>query len=228
MHKVNPLPLNLDNSPSLKTFSPQTPPPVSPFVLPDCTSPLKPLGEKNNYSEEKITLNGTQIPWKNDLSKSRIIDNDDSGEGEGVYDKENQGCDGDTSLLQKRVVFLAPPRPSLDSDMSTSDNSDFSENSFSNIVVPPGELGNFIDMSGTTLDARSSLTMGDIHTDFNFNSDLEYGEEDIHVDYAWVLSGHFLYRQKNQQHVSKWVREKRGKRYTEQNYENVLKVLRTL
>jgi hypothetical protein len=186
---------------------------------------LKTLGENNNYSEEKPTHNGLRTPRRNEL-KSRVIHADDDDRGERVYDKENH-CDGDISLLQKRIVLFAPPRASLDSDMALSDDDDFVINSFPNKVVAPPDMSlKSTKFPGATRNAYSSPTKGDVHTDLNL--DLEDEEEDLHVDYAWVLSNRILYYQTTQQHTSKWVREKKGKRITEQDYENILQVLRTL
>ena len=179
----------------------------------------KPLPLRTS-SEEKTTHHGSRTPRENEL-KSRVADDDDVGER--VY---NNHCDGEISLLlQKRIVLLAPPRASLDSDMSTSDDGNFAANSFPNIVVPPDMSMKSANSPDATRDAHSSPMKGDVHTDLNL--DLEDGE-DVHVDYAWVLSNRILYYQTTQQHTSKWVMEKKGKRYTEQDYENILQVLRTL
>lgn len=201
VQKVDPSPLNLDTLP-LGTSSPQPLLSIPPLVISAWTSPLKPLGEKNSYSKEKPTHNGLRTPRINEWKNHLIHADDDDDSREGVYDKENH-CDGDISLLQKRIL-LAPPRASLDSDMS---------------VKSPKS-------PDATRNAHLSRTKGDVHTDLIL--DLEDGEEDLHVDYAWVLSNRILYHQGAQQHISKWVREKNGKRYTEQDYENILKVLRTL
>jgi hypothetical protein len=225
VQKVDPLPLNLSNTLPLRTSSPQLHPPIPPLVISAWTSPSKPLGEKNSYSEEKLTHSGSRTPRINEWKSHLIHADDDDDSGEGVYDKENY-CDGDISLLQKRIL-LAPPRASLDSDMSTSDEGDFIANSFSNIVVPSDMSLKSPRSPGATRSAHSSRAKGDVHTDL-LNLDLEGGEEDLYVDYAWVLSNRILYHQSAQQHMSKWVREKNGKRYTEQDYENILKVLRTL
>lgn len=52
------------------------------------------------------------------------------------------------------------------------------------------------------------------------------------ADYAFVLANRILYQQTSNDGcstlTSKWVREVKGKRYTEQNFDNVMKALRTL
>lgn len=53
-------------------------------------------------------------------------------------------------------------------------------------------------------------------------------EKEDEVDYTWVLSNRTLYRQQSPQFQSKWVREKKGKRYTEQDFENIIQALRCL
>lgn len=181
----------------------------------DLNNILKPLGEKNNFSEEKVIHNGLTAPRENDSSKSRVILIDDGyNSGERIYDKENHR-DGDIPLLQKRIDLLASP----------SDDGAFIANSFPNNDVPPDMSIKLSNHPAATQNEHSSLTKGQTHTHLNLEED---GEEDPHVDYAWVLSNRTLYHQKAQQHTSKWVREQKGKRYTEQDYENILKVLRTL
>lgn len=52
------------------------------------------------------------------------------------------------------------------------------------------------------------------------------------ADYAFVLANRILYQQTSNDPpgaiTSKWVREVKGKRYTEQNFDNVMQALRTL
>lgn len=50
------------------------------------------------------------------------------------------------------------------------------------------------------------------------------------VDYAWVLSNRLLHKGKPRENglASKWVREKKGKRITEDDYANILDALRSL
>ncbi|CAA7269907.1 unnamed protein product [Cyclocybe aegerita] len=56
------------------------------------------------------------------------------------------------------------------------------------------------------------------------------GKEDEGADYSWILSNRILYRQMSPsaEDSSKWVREKKGRRITEQDYENILNALRSL
>ncbi|KAF8188070.1 hypothetical protein BJ912DRAFT_409411 [Pholiota molesta] len=54
------------------------------------------------------------------------------------------------------------------------------------------------------------------------------GSEELHVDYAWLLSNRILHHQKPPGVTSKWMREKKGKRYTEEDFDNILNALRSL
>ncbi|KAF8153039.1 hypothetical protein B0H34DRAFT_721926 [Crassisporium funariophilum] len=59
--------------------------------------------------------------------------------------------------------------------------------------------------------------------------DQEETEED-EADYAWVLANRTLYRQdpREVRYSNKWMSEKKGRRITERDYEQVLQALRTL
>lgn len=230
--KVEPLLLDPNNALPLKTVSDMRSlmegkplPLIPPSVIPALTSPLKILDKDNNSEEETKHDNGLlRVPQKNDSSKSRTDDDDGVGEG-GNNDKEGH-CDSDISLLQKRIVILAPQRPSLDSDTTLSDKGEFIAPSVPNIVLPPNVPIEPAKSTGPTRNVHSSPMNYDVHTGFNLG--LEDGEEESYADYAWVLSNRILHYQNTPQHMGKWVSEKKGKRYTEPDYESVLKVLRTL
>ncbi|KAH9474813.1 hypothetical protein JR316_0013278 [Psilocybe cubensis] len=49
-------------------------------------------------------------------------------------------------------------------------------------------------------------------------------EKDEYVDYGWVLADRMM----GQGVVSKWMLERKGKRYTERDYENIIQALRSL
>ncbi|KAF9474839.1 hypothetical protein BDN70DRAFT_884399 [Pholiota conissans] len=51
-----------------------------------------------------------------------------------------------------------------------------------------------------------------------------------HADYAWLLTNRILHHQKSSEgHITcKWMREKRGKRYTEEDFSNIIDALRQL
>ncbi len=55
-------------------------------------------------------------------------------------------------------------------------------------------------------------------------------ENSNHADYAWLLSNRILYHQKaaDGRVGSKWTREKNGKRYTEEDFSNIISALRSL
>lgn len=106
-------------------------------------------------------------------------------------------------LHRQLVLNRSPARQSLDSD-NTSDDDTLS----ATVVIQDAP--------------KTYKQMGRSHEAEDEKAD--------HADYTWLLSNRILYHQNKSDGrvTSKWTREKNGKRYTEEDFGNIMQALRSL
>ncbi|KAF8958958.1 hypothetical protein BDZ97DRAFT_1429308 [Flammula alnicola] len=167
--------------------------------------PIEPLPPRNPQAQPTLTSPPRPTPSssisRSDPKKHEQLAGDKTPKKASAPRALELGeADKDVVQLHKRLIINRPPlRLSLDSDNTSEDEYD------------EGPFGTAVVLRDAPQEEKNE-------------------EEELHADYAWVLSNRILYRQSPSEtrHGSKWIREKKGKRYTEEDFENILKALRSL
>ncbi|KAF9045257.1 hypothetical protein BJ165DRAFT_149250 [Panaeolus papilionaceus] len=91
------------------------------------------------------------------------------------------------------------------------------------VTAPPAEPPVAVDLG---MDVKQSGEFNPVNT-VNVNVEVMVHKDEGEVDYKWILAERKLIR-KSVRNSGKWVWEKKGKRYTQRDYEQVMRVLRAL
>lgn len=188
---------------SVQSTATHSTPPVSEVNL---STPLPAISQESTVSDVQVS----QEVVHNADDGSAAQDPDWDVDADWDEEDEEYMDDLEEGVIQlgNRIVLRKISNVSLDSDFTSEEDEE-------ELKEPPSEIP--VQMRMPALKKKDTSMGG------------QQGEEDEYMDYSWVLSNRMLYRQQcDAQVVSKWMLERKGKRYTEQDYENIIQALRTL